>query len=350
MIRFRNSAVKRLIPILSSGISFCLVLAVVIFFPGNIIHAGDPKVSELLRLGERMYRDGLLPSGEPMQAFIRGDVSVDSTAFSCASCHMRAGLGSFEGGVATPPTNGRSLYKPYRRPPSRDDTPGRAGRYVYAKTIPSRPAYTREGLAKALRFGSEPAGQTFNDIMPRYPLADSDMDILVTYLEKLSSDYSPGATEKSISFATIVTDDVSPADRSALLTPLERFVASQNQQVMMYNDFINFGYAPTIDMKYAFRGASLSVWELRGPPETWTDQLKSYYAKEPVFAVLGGISNSDWRPIHDSAKTTDCLPLPDNCFSGCPRHRLVHHLFQQRILSGRGGGRTVPEPQGRAAC
>lgn len=47
---------------------------------------------ERLRLGERMYREGLLPSGETMRGHIREDVSVDSTAFSCESCHMRGGL------------------------------------------------------------------------------------------------------------------------------------------------------------------------------------------------------------------------------------------------------------------
>ena len=98
--------------------------------------------TEIIRLGERMYRDGILPSGAPMPAFIRGDVEIDSSAFSCSSCHLRAGLGSFEGGVVTPPTNGSKLYKQYRRPPSLDDTHDQAGRYVYAKTVLERPAYS----------------------------------------------------------------------------------------------------------------------------------------------------------------------------------------------------------------
>jgi hypothetical protein len=249
-----------------------------------------------------------------MPAFIRGDVEVDSSAFSCSSCHLRAGIGSFEGGVITPPTTGNKLYKPYRRPPSYGDIADQAGRYVYAKTVVERPAYNRESLATALRFGTDPAAQVFNDVMPRYPLSDQDMSILIRYLEILSSELSPGASTTEFRFATIITDDVSQEDRQALLQPLQTFIEQKNQQFKMYNDFIGFNYSPTLDMKYAFRQASLDIWELKGPPETWPRQLSSYYTNKPVFAVLGGISNSDWRPIHDfcELQRLPCLfPITD---------------------------------------
>jgi len=260
---------------------------------------GGPSREETLRLGERMYREGILPSGQVMKAFIRGDVEVDSTAFSCSSCHLRAGLGSVEGGVVTPPTNGAKLYKPYQRPPSLDDIPDKAGRYLYAKTVTQRPAYTRESLAKALRFGTDPAGQIFNDVMPRYPLDDGDMSIMIDYLETLSAEPSPGASSKELRFATIITDDVSREDRQSLLGPLQGYIDQKNQQMAMYNDFVKFGYTPTADMKYAFRKASLDVWDLKGDPDTWRSQLKAFSASKPVFAVLGGVSNRDWKPIHD---------------------------------------------------
>lgn len=278
------------------------------------IPASDLSKAEIIRLGERMYREGILPSGAPMPAFIRGDVEVDSSAFSCSSCHLRAGLGSFEGGVVTPPTTGNKLYKPYRRPPSLGDTPDRTGRYIYAKTVVERPPYTRETLANALRFGTDPTGQIFNDVMPRYPLEDADMDVLITYLEALSSTPSPGATSTGFSFATIITDDVSQEDRQALLEPLENFVAQKNHQLDLYNDFIKFGYYPTIEMKHAFRKASLDVWELKGPPETWHAQLAAYNADKPVFAILGGMSNRSWQPIHDfcEEQRLPCLfPITD---------------------------------------
>lgn len=276
-----------------------IIFSVIFISDSNVSFALDDSQATRTTAGQRMYRDGLLPNGEIMQGFINNDVAVDSSAFSCSSCHMRAGLGSVEGGIVTPPTNGRSLYKPYRRSPSLEALAGRAGTLDYAKTIASRPAYTRESLAKALRFGVDPAGQVFNNVMPRYPLADADMNILIDYLDKLSSDFSPGVTPTSFTFATIITDDVSPEDRKALLEPLQRFIAGRNQQFKMYQEFTRMNYSPTADMKYAFHNATLTVWELKGAPETWKAQLKAYYDKQPVFAVLGGISNRDWRPIHD---------------------------------------------------
>jgi len=311
-----KDAFSRFSSALIQGVMACLLLFHPLSSPASSAYLppSDLSKAEIIRLGERMYREGILPSGAPMPAFIRGDVAVDSRAFSCSSCHLRAGLGSFEGGVVTPPTTGNKLYKPYRRPPSLGDTADQAGRVVYAKTVSERPAYTRESLATALRFGSDPAGQTFNDVMPRYPLSDRDLSILISYLETLSAEPSAGADSREFRFATIVSDDVSREERQALLVPLQAFIARKNQQMGQYNDFKRFGYVPTAEMKYAFRQASLDVWELKGPPETWRSQLEAYYNKRPVFAVLGGISNSDWRPIHEfcEAQRLPCLfPITD---------------------------------------
>ena len=150
--------------------------------------------------------------------------------------------------------------------------------------------------------------------MPRYPLADPEMSILIRYLEGLSAEPSPGASSSELAFATIITDDVSMADRQALLLPLQDFINKKDQQQAIYNDFIKFGYTPSNDMKYAFRKVTLDLWELKGPPESWGRQLAAYYQQRPVFAVLGGISNRDWRPIHDfcEAQQLPCLfPITD---------------------------------------
>lgn len=297
MVNFECLSLKHPLKILLTTVLFIVLIASSAF--SETVPTETLSQSEITNLGEQMYRRGILPSGKPLPAYIRGDLEVDSSAFSCSSCHLRAGLGSYEGGIITPPTTGNKLYKKYRRPLSPGDPREQSKRSFYAETVVERPPYTREGIANALRLGIDPAGHEFNDVMPRYQLNDKDISILVRYLEQLSSQASPGATNGELRFATIVTDDVNQDDRQALLQPLEAFITHQNQQLSMYNDFIKFGYKPTVDMKFAFRKASLEVWELKGPPEGWGKQLELYYRTKPVFAVLSGISNQDWKPIHD---------------------------------------------------
>lgn len=79
----------------------------------NQCHQKKPFTPEgALRVGEKMYREGILPSGEPIRAFIMKDIPVDGSMFSCSACHQRSGLGSVEGTVVTWPTNGRTLSAP----------------------------------------------------------------------------------------------------------------------------------------------------------------------------------------------------------------------------------------------
>jgi hypothetical protein len=52
-------------------------------------------------------------------------------------------------------------------------------------------------------------------------------------------------------------------------------------------------------MYRAYRKWVLHVWELSGPSETWGAQLETYYRQQPVFALIGGMGGSNWRPIHE---------------------------------------------------
>lgn len=263
---------------------------------------------ETLRLGERMYRDGILPSGEPMQAVVKGDIPVLGTAFACASCHLRSGLGSFEGKVYTPPTNGATLFKP------------RTMLYKWIKVIAMphrRPAYTDASLADVLWTGVDPAGKTLDDIMPRYMLEEADMAVLIDYLKSLSANLSPGVTDTTLRLATITTDAVEPAKRDAMLAELNDYILFRNNMASAYG--VGTGRVRMADVMVGARdakylGLSLSAWELKGPPETWRGQLEAYYSKETVFALVGGIITGDWKPVRDFSeahKIPTLFPVTD---------------------------------------
>jgi hypothetical protein len=277
------------------------------------VSAADSDPSSLHRLGERMYRDGLLSDGTPLKGYVRGDVEVDSTMFSCANCHARGGLGSVEGQVSSPPVNGISLYNPRYHYKDQIKNSISKSKGVTRPARALRPAYTDKTLADALRDGIDPQGREFLPIMPRYSLNDQEMQIMVSYLKNLSSTLSPGVTEKSITFATIVTDDVSEADRQAMLASLETLV-NINQQTKTQKKLPQFAKMFRMLDTAFFRDVSIKTWDLKGEPSTWSAQLDAYYKKEPVFAILGGISNRPWQPIHDFCEINQipCLfPITD---------------------------------------
>jgi len=140
---------------------------------------------ETHRLGERMYRSGLLSDGSSLLGTVRGDVAIDSTVFSCVNCHGRSGIGTVEGQVASPPVNGKSLFNaryPYKEY-IKNVISEKKGVARTAQAL--RPAYTDESLANAIRFGIDPTGRELLPIMPRYDLAERDMHFLIGYLRSL---------------------------------------------------------------------------------------------------------------------------------------------------------------------
>lgn len=272
--------------------------------------AGLPA-AKALALGERMYREGLTAAGEPMESVVSGDVPVPGTSFTCVSCHVRSGVGSFEGGVVTLATNGAKLAQPrYWKFPNLSPEERKELRL---QTPMARPAYTDKALAHVLRTGIDPTGRELNPVMPRYDLKDADMAIMIHYLRSLSAEFSPGVDATTIRFATVVTDEVSAEDQEAMLVPMNNYVARHNQYSSGFGNRMYLGVGGN-EMSGGYRKLALSVWRLKGAPETWERQLKHHLAKEPVFALLGGISYGDWKPIHDfceSQKLPCLLPITD---------------------------------------
>jgi hypothetical protein len=272
--------------------------------------AGMPA-DRAIATGERMYREGILSSGQPMDSVVSGDIPVPGTSFSCQSCHLRSGLGSWEGGIVTPATNGSRLAQPrYWKFPNLSPEERKD---LKLQTAPTRPAYTDEALAHVLRTGIDPSGRELHPIMPRYDLDDRDMALLIHYLRSLSARFSPGVDRETLRFATVITEEVSAEDQQAMLVPLTNYVARHNQFSKGFGNRMYLGVGGN-EMTGGYRKLDLSVWRLSGPPETWARQLDDHLRREPVFALLGGISYRDWRPIHTfcEARQLPCLfPITD---------------------------------------
>jgi mono/diheme cytochrome c family protein len=263
--------------------------------PARALDIAAVDTPEILKRGELIYREGLLPSGKPLVAKLAGNLASKGSEVRCASCHLRSGLGSLEGSIVTLPINGKSLFVPYSGFPKvgreggmdEENQVQRMARYLMRRYggPPSRPAYDDASLARAIREGKDPAGRVLDPLMPRFDLSDVDMAALTAYLKSLSGQYSPGVTATDMHVATVITDEVPAAERDRMLAKLDEFVQLHN--VMAPRALSNF------------RRLSLARWVLHGPPEAWPAQLEEYNRKEPVFALLGGISTQDWRPIHE---------------------------------------------------
>lgn len=269
--------------------------------------------------GERIYLEGVLSGGGSIPAVVEGDVEIEGGQIYCESCHQRSGLGTSEAGALVPRVTRRTLYEP--RSWRRADLL----RKLYQEQQPkaywsrvrdplTRPAYTDETLAAAIRDGVDSSGRKLDPMMPRYALAETDMADLIAYLKTLESAPDPGVDEERIHFATVVTPDSRPSETSAVLEVLNAFVERKNRWVV--NENLRRGHSPHYKDLYlsSFREWSLHVWELAGPADTWPQQLDAYYGEQPVFAVLGGVGPGSWRPMHDFCARAEvpCLfPITD---------------------------------------
>jgi len=251
-----------------------------------------------IETGRRMYRDGVLPSGEMITAMVRGDVAVGGDYAICGTCHRRSGLGSSEGSQVIPAITGEVLFNPLRLPTSKPPL-----------TPLQRPAYNKETLKRAIRSGVDANGKLLDPLMPRYSLDDGQLDLLIDYLKTLSVETSPGVDDRDIHFATIIAGPVAPEVRKALVDVMQVYAEQKNTETRHESKRARNAPWHKQWLFAPYRKWVIHVWELEGAAETWPAQLEAYYRRQPVFAVLSGVSNGSWQPIHQFCEQTElpCL-------------------------------------------
>jgi hypothetical protein len=277
----------------------------------------NPSDISVTSVGRQIYREGTLPSGLDVAGLSQGDIPLSGSFVSCTNCHRRSGLGSSEGGKVVPPITARALFET-RLKTQRDAFRSRSLRSR------ERPAYDLTSLARVLRSGIDPGGNELDPLMPRYDLKDEDIKALEAYLRTLDFQTPPGLTHTELHFATISAQNADPEDRDTVLEVLNRFFADKNADTRNESKRASHGAFYRNTMEDSYRKWKLHVWELSGAPDTWGSQLDVLYATQPVFALIGGIGEGSWLPVHEFCQShevpcifpiTDQPPMEEDFYS-----------------------------------
>jgi hypothetical protein len=159
-----------------------------------------------------------------------------------------------------------------------------------------RPVYDEAALAQAIAKGIDVTGRAMDASMPRYSMEPAAMAALAAYLRTLSVQASPGVTEDQLHFATVIQPGTDSARRKALLDVLQTFLQDRNRGLRTEQRREDAGM---VRLNRNYREWVLHTWDLTGPPHTWASQLEAFNQQQPVFALIGGLGEASWQPIHD---------------------------------------------------
>jgi len=265
-----------------------------------------------IEAGARLYQQGILASGEPLVGHGFADAEISGRYAACVRCHRRSGFGSYEGGYYIPPITAPYMFE--GRQISRDDRfralfmQAQTAKFRHqVRRVRNRPDYDQASLARVLREGVDTNGRQLEGLMPRYELSDADVANLKAYLATLSRETSPGVGDTYVELATVVHTDIPSAKREAMLGTLQSFVDWYNKRTR--GDLRLAGhsvYGSSLYTRYS-RLYRLHVWEIDGPPETWSAQLAGHYQAQPVFALVSGQVDGPW---HEVGKFVDDKGIP----------------------------------------
>ncbi len=254
--------------------------------------AEQSEQQTLIAAGRRIYREAIDGAGLPIKARGPAGVVLEGSDAACMTCHRRSGYGTSEGKYSVRPITAKALFQ-------EQTLAEHAPRIKAQLGMRQRPAYTLDLLARAIRGGTDSSGKPLESVMPRFALSDTDIRALAAYLATLSAQDSPGVDEEEIHLATVIQPGVSPERRRAMLDIMDAFVKDKTSNVRSNEQRRDAGI---MRMNRSYRKWVLHVWELSGPSDSWDAQLKTYYEQQPVFAMVGGLGNASWKPIHAFAE------------------------------------------------
>jgi cytochrome c553 len=273
-----------------------IILCWLVFAPLSVLaEETAAKTADLIEQGRRIYQEGIIGSGKELEGSRAGSVQLKGQQAACVLCHKRSGMGSVEGDTLIQPITGNYLFNPDKVQVANMDP--RSGK----KFNQAHAAYNEGSLATAIATGTNNSGRKMLALMPNYALDKKDMAALSAYLKQLSTDWSQGVNAETIQLATVITPEVNAERRKAFLNTLQMAVMQKNGGTATASSKKGRRHmASAAEMVLGTeRKWELHVWELQGAPDTWTAQLNEKLKAEPVFAVLSGVSDSTWQPVHN---------------------------------------------------
>lgn len=238
--------------------------------------------------GERIYRSGFTRDGSAIRGVGANGIVLQGQEAACAQCHRPSGFGTAEGAFVVRPITANDLF--HERAPV-----AASQRIAHQLGKPQRPPYDDASLARTLRSGVDMRGEALGALMPRYALSAGDMRDLISYLHTLGAAPPEGVDDRDVHFGTVIQPGVPPSRRAALLAVLDAFIRDKNAAVRSEPARRSAG---AMRMQRAYRRWVSHVWQLEGPPDGWGEQLERFYRSQPVFALVSGLGDQDWAPLH----------------------------------------------------
>lgn len=282
--------------------------------------------------GARIYTQGVLPDGTPLRAVVAGGGRLSGQMTACMRCHRPSGYGMAEGDLRVPDITAHTLAAPLelrRDRLLRELYQERQGPIAKSRahTPRLRPGYAgAPDLVGAVVGGIDPGGRRLAPSMPQYALDAGAVAALASYMSDLGRGPDPGIGARVVHFATVVGPGVQPARAEAMLDVMRAFVAIRNREIERELSRADFSPRQKSLYGHARRLWRLNVWQLEGPPRTWGVKMQRHYARQPVFAMLGGTALGDWSTVQTfcEAAHLPCLfPLTD-WPTKTPEHFTIH--------------------------
>lgn len=261
-----------------------------------LIGPSDARADEVAdrAAGERLYREGRRADGDPLVAERLQGLVLRGAEAACIHCHRPSGMGGAEGSQAVPPIAGDLLRAPGRSPAlALARTPRLApGLQRQLPSAATRPGYTPALFERALTQGVGAGGQPLDPLMPRYQLSSEEARQLLAHLDTLAP---PAATapQPLLHLATVVSSDLPESLRHESSDLLDACLSERS---------------PAEAPAASAAGSSppprwrLHRWTLGPDPARWAAELADWQRREPVFAVISGLTGPDgrgaWQPIH----------------------------------------------------